>query len=124
MPPKPPAAILTYYRTLDEIAGQASQTEGATRRAFATLLVEWGRAQGLTLLEEQTFEGLRKRPIRADGLLVDALHLRRGLWEAKDTSDDLDAAIGRKIARCRATRQRGAVAALLHCCPEHRICVL
>jgi hypothetical protein len=98
MPPKLPAPIAAYYKRLAEVGGQGAKNEGAVRDAFQTLLSEWIKPRKLTLLAEQTIDGGRKRPIRVDGLLVDELHLRRGIWEAKDQDDDLDAAISQKIA--------------------------
>ncbi|HMA35501.1 MAG TPA: type ISP restriction/modification enzyme [Chloroflexia bacterium] len=98
MPPKLPPAVAAYYQTLATIEGHGAANEGATRAAFQTLLSAWAAPQGLTLLAEQTMDGTRQRPIRLDGVLVDDLHFRRGCWEAKDSVDDLDAAIPRKIA--------------------------
>ncbi|MGI8589136.1 MAG: type ISP restriction/modification enzyme [Chloroflexia bacterium] len=95
---KQPPAITAYYRRLEEIAQHGASNEGATRDAFQTLLAEWGRPHGLTMLAEQTITGTRKRPIRLDGVLVDQLRLHRGIWEAKDAGDDLTAEITRKIA--------------------------
>ena len=39
---------------------------------------------------------LRNRP---DGTVKDSLRMSRGYWEAKDTHDDLDAEIQRKLNR-------------------------
>ena len=39
-----------------------------------------------------------RRPLRVDGALLDEFNLWHGLWEAKDTSDDLDKEIKAKIA--------------------------
>ena len=72
MPPKLPAAIKTYYDTLAAIEGAGAANEGATRSAFQNLLAAWGQPHKLTVLAEQTIDGSRKRPIRLDGILVDA----------------------------------------------------
>ncbi|HET7079300.1 MAG TPA: N-6 DNA methylase, partial [Chloroflexia bacterium] len=98
MPPKLPAAVKTYYDTLAAIEGAGAANEGATRSAFQNLLSAWGQPHRLTVLAEQTIDGTRKRPIRLDGILVDEMHNRRGFWEAKDTGDDLDAEVIKKIA--------------------------
>ena len=37
--------------------------------------------------------------MRPDGTLRDFLNLRRGFWEAKDTHNDLDVEISKKIAK-------------------------
>lgn len=97
MPPKPPPAIDTYYKTLAGVERLGALNEGATRSAFQNLLTAWGQPHGLTVLAEQTMTGTRKRAIRLDGVLVDDLHFRRGFWEAKDPGDDLEREIARKI---------------------------
>jgi hypothetical protein len=50
-------------------------------------------------VEEYAFKGTQKQSLRADGALVDALTLVHGLWEAKDTADDLQREIAAKVAR-------------------------
>src|SRR5438105_5903569 len=83
MPAKLAAPLKTYYDTLAEVGRLGTANEGAVRIAFQNLLAEWGRPRGLSVLGEQTITGTRKRPIRLDGLLVDALKLHRGIWESK-----------------------------------------
>jgi hypothetical protein len=39
-----------------------------------------------------------QKPLRADGAVVDQFHLSHGLWEAKDSADDLDKEIKAKFA--------------------------
>jgi hypothetical protein len=41
----------------------------------------------------------RGRTVIPDGTVRDAINLPRGYWEAKDTADDLQAEIGKKIQR-------------------------
>ncbi len=53
----------------------------------------------LHLVEEYQFKGTAKQPLRADGALVDDLTLVHGLWEAKDTADDLQREIKSKVAK-------------------------
>lgn len=38
------------------------------------------------------------KQVRPDGTLRDEFNLHRGYWEAKDTSDNLDVEIRKKIA--------------------------
>jgi predicted helicase len=98
MPPSLPRPITQYYNTLSTYLHQRATNEGATRHAFQTLLDDTGRPHSLVVLAEQSIEGTRKRTIRVDGLIRDNLKLTRGIWEAKDTNDDLDTEITKKIA--------------------------
>ncbi|HYP42365.1 MAG TPA: type ISP restriction/modification enzyme [Chloroflexia bacterium] len=98
MPPALPKPFAAYYSELAEYGRLGASNEGATRAAFQKLLADIARPRGLSLLGEQTIAGTRKRSIRVDGLLVDEYKLWRGIWEAKDTADDLPAAISQKIA--------------------------
>src|SRR5437763_995573 len=102
MPPRtaslPSRHISAYYETLRSFGHQRASTEGATRVAFHTLLSEVGKKHGFTVLGEQTIQLPSKRTIRLDGEVKDQYKIRRGIWEAKDTADDLDAEIRKKIA--------------------------
>ena len=49
-------------------------------------------------MPEQSLK-VRGRTVRPDGTFRDEWHLPCGYWEAKDTDDDLDAEIGKKIAK-------------------------
>ena len=77
---------------------QNVDNEMNVRAPFEFLLAETGRQRGWTLvpeLSEKAAGGL----VRPDGTLRDSNSLPRGYWEAKDTKDDLDLEIQRKIAR-------------------------
>jgi hypothetical protein len=63
------------------------------------LLTRCAGAYDWHLVEEYAFKGTQKQSLRADGALVDALTLVHGLWEAKDTADDLQREIAAKVAR-------------------------
>ena len=99
MPARLPASLQSYYSALDDVRQRGAFNEGATRIAFQNLLNDWSRDRKLTVLAEQTIETPLKTNIRLDGVLVDSLKLRRGYWEAKDTSDRLDAEIVKKKAK-------------------------
>ena len=68
--------------------------EGALRSAFQNLLAETGRRTGWTLIPE-----LPSGSIRPDGTFRDEYFLNRGYWEAKDTNDNLETEIQKKIAK-------------------------
>ena len=74
-----------------------SDNEQSIRRAFASCLDSYCRVhrEKLALVDELEAT-LRNRP---DGTVKDSLRMSRGYWEAKDTHDDLDAEIQRKLNR-------------------------
>ncbi len=83
-----------YHAHLEEFKHQSAFHEGAVSVAFQTLLSEAARLHRFTLIPQLTDSGLRP-----DGTIKDANYLVRGHWEAKDTSDDLDAEIAAKIRK-------------------------
>jgi len=87
-------AIERYHRELDEYRKQGVDYESATRTAFQNLLAKFAPSAGWIVIPEQPLAN-GKRP---DATLRDDFTLPRGYWEAKDTADDLDAEIRRKIA--------------------------
>ena len=89
-------AIQTYYQTLIEYREHDVGHETALRSAFQNLLAETAKTRHWLLVPEQSNRAGGKRVV-PDGTLCDDLNLRRGYWEAKDTDDDLDAEIGKKI---------------------------
>lgn len=97
MPSTLPRQFAAYYAALDEFKQLGAHNEGATSLAFYNLLADMGRDHKLSVLRERTVQGTKKRAIRVDGLVRD-LFFTRGVWEAKDTSDDLGREIDKKIA--------------------------
>ena len=57
-----------------------------------------GRKVGWTLIPELPLDA-GGRQIRPDGTFRDEFTIERGYWEAKDTDDDLEAEIKKKIKR-------------------------
>ncbi len=94
-PPADSKALDAYYAQLANFGALGVAYEQGTRGAFRALLDTCARPVGWTLVEEYALPGSRKRP---DGTLLDTFQIPRGYWEAKDTSDDLDAEIAKKIA--------------------------
>lgn len=93
------AYVKKYYEALRHYHQHGYTTEGNTRSAFADLLKRCASAYDWRLVEEYQFKGTNKQPLRADGALVDDLTLVHGLWEAKDTADDLQKEIKSKVAK-------------------------
>ena len=77
---------------------QGASHEGAVSSAFGNLLRTTGHERKWTLIDQLTIK-VGGKNIRPDGILRDDWHLPRGYWEAKDTSDDLDAEIRKKTAK-------------------------
>ena len=90
--------VKAYYAALKQFHEHGHKTEGNTRSAFADLLKRCASPYDWHLVEEYQFKGTNKQPLRADGALVDSLTLVHGLWEAKDTADDLQKEIKSKVA--------------------------
>ncbi len=91
-------AVKTYYAALNTYADQGVDNESALRSAFQNLLADTGKRFGWTLIPEQA-DTSGGKAIRPDGTFRDRNSLRRGHWEAKDTKDDLEAEIQKKIAK-------------------------
>ena len=89
--------VKSYYTTLKQLRAQGVSAEMELRRAFGALLAETARSRKWTLVEELPARHIGKR-IRPDGTVRDHYQLPRGFWEAKDSADDLDTEIRKKIA--------------------------
>jgi predicted helicase len=91
--------VKAYYEALAQFEKLGVKHEGAVRSAFQTLLEHCARQAGRTLVPEYQLKRKTGRPIEPDGAIVDALSqvLRYGLWEAKDTDDDLEKEIKAKF---------------------------
>src|SRR2546428_11618183 len=106
MPRKPAARsasdpIAAYCATLKDFEHQYALHEGAVSTAFQTLLsdrAKKARPHKWTLIP-QLGEKYVGKDVRSDGTFKDEMHLVRGHSEAKDTADDLDSEIAKKIKR-------------------------
>ncbi len=92
------APVKAYYAALAQFHLHGHKTESNTRSAFAGLLKKCASPYDWHLVEEYQFKGTAKQPLRADGALVDSLTLVHGLWEAKDSADNLEKEIKSKVA--------------------------
>jgi len=86
-------AIDQYYKELEAYHDHKVTHETAVRSAFQYLLSSFAKSANWTLIPEQTLAN-GKRP---DGTMRDTFNLPRGYWEAKDTKDDLNTEIRKKI---------------------------
>src|SRR5437870_6104211 len=90
-----PKLIEKYYADLADLARQNVLFEMGLRQPFHALLAAAGKEHGWTLIAEQE-KKVGGKTIRPDGTFKDEMNLVRGYWEAKDTSDKLDAEIEKK----------------------------
>ncbi|HEY9808255.1 MAG TPA: type ISP restriction/modification enzyme [Halomicronema sp.] len=88
-----------YYATLKDFAKLGAVNEGAVKVAFADLLTACCQQFKWTLLQENTLKLTEKKRIQVDGLLVREDTLKHGIWEAKDTDDDLAKEVQKKFAK-------------------------
>lgn len=82
--------IANYYKALAESGQLSLLHEGAVAPHFAALLRAIAAPLGWTLQEQYPLPRKGQHPLRLDGVLVDAFNLRHGIWEAKDSDDDLE----------------------------------
>jgi hypothetical protein len=95
--------IAAYHASLAEFAKLGVKHETAVRSAFQALLedctslVNKGRADKWKLVPEYSLKTKTGAKITPEGALLDSFRLLHGLWEAKDTADDLDKEIAKKF---------------------------
>ncbi|MGD0497123.1 MAG: hypothetical protein ABSC23_01680 [Bryobacteraceae bacterium] len=103
--PRSPAAISPssplireYHRSLAALRSQGVEHELGLRRPFENLLADTARQHGWQFVAESGSQAGGHR-IRPDGTVFDPNNYPRGFWESKDSHDDLDREIDRKIRR-------------------------
>jgi predicted helicase len=91
--------VKDYYTELDNLMQLSLFTEGAVSPTFAALLRHCARQFNWTLAEQFSMRvrGAAGRTIRVDGALLDPFKLVHGVWEAKDSDDDLKREVDRKF---------------------------
>ena len=82
---------------IQQISG--SLTEGVISEAFKDLLKAWSKQDGLVFISQYEFVSPQRNRIRPDGTILHGLRVPFGYWEAKDTADDLDEEIRKKLAK-------------------------
>jgi hypothetical protein len=92
--------VQDYYTALAQTTQQMSLLhEGAVAPHFANLLRACASRVGWTLQEQFQLPRKGQKPLRADGVLLDDFKLRHGVWEAKDSKDDLAVEVKKKFAQ-------------------------
>ncbi len=88
--------IREYHQALQKLrAVSGSENETVLRSAFQHCLTRYCSHRDLTLVAELPY----KPDAIPDGTVKDSLRLPWGYWEAKDTRDDLDNEISKKLAK-------------------------
>ncbi|MBZ9954719.1 hypothetical protein [Mesorhizobium sp. BR1-1-15] len=92
--------IQQYLNEIDRLRKfSGSITEGVISEAFKDLLKAWSRQNNLHFISQYEFLSPQKNRIRPDGTILHDLRVPLGYWEAKDTADDLDGEIRKKLAK-------------------------
>ncbi len=89
--------VKLYYQTLQKFAKLGAANEGAVKVAFADLLTTCCQQFNWTLVQENSLKLTEKKRIQVDGKIVREDTLRHGIWEAKDTQDDLAKEVQKKF---------------------------
>jgi len=88
-------SINNYYNKISQYKRfGGTRNETSLRRAFANLLEEYCLPKNLQLVDEVHLKHSAKRP---DATVKDNNQLDWGYWESKDSKDDLDEEIDKKI---------------------------
>ncbi|MGH7991202.1 MAG: N-6 DNA methylase, partial [Limisphaerales bacterium] len=90
--------VAAYYDSLAKFDKLGIKYETAVRSAFQELLEYCARQFDWKLVPEYAIKRKGQAAAKADGALLDQYGLNHGLWEAKDTDDDLDKEIKNKFA--------------------------
>ena len=93
-------AVAAYYASLAKFDRLGVKHEGAVRSAFQTLLDHCAKQVARVLVPEYRVARKGGKQVIADGAMLDqfAKAFNLGLWEAKDSDDDLEKEIKAKFA--------------------------
>lgn len=92
--------IQQFLNELDLIKKfSGSLNEQVIREAFKDLLKAWSKQNDLFFVAEHQIDTGQKTKIYVDGAVLHSLRVPLGLWEAKDTKDDLEEEIRTKFAK-------------------------
>jgi predicted helicase len=90
--------INTYYNALHRFKQYGgSNNETSLEHAFISLVNSYAEKHHLLLVPKIAVEGKKGNKIIPDGVLKNALRLEFGYWESKDSFDDLDKEIHKKL---------------------------
>ena len=89
--------VKDYSQALAQLGQLSISHEQAVRRAFEALLQTCCKQFKWQLVNEFNFMRPGRRPAKLDGVSIDNFCIRRGVWEAKDDTDDLKEEIKNKL---------------------------
>ncbi len=90
--------VQDFYKEIENLEQLHLFHEGAVSPSFAALLKRCATQFGWTLSEQHMPKG-GQTSLRYDGALLDEFKLVHGIWEAKDTKDNLEKEIQGKFKR-------------------------
>ncbi|MCS4221406.1 type ISP restriction/modification enzyme [Salinibacter ruber] len=88
--------VKRYYDKLNDYRNLDETHEGTVKAAFQHVLEDVGQDLGWTLVQEHY---MKERSIRVDGALKNEYNLYHGYWEAKDSDDDLQKEVKKKLEK-------------------------
>lgn len=92
--------VQQFLNDLDRLKKlSGSLNEQTVREAFKDLLKAWARQNNLLFVAELEYATGQKTKVYPDGTILHDLRVPLGYWEAKDTKDDLDQEIVKKLSR-------------------------
>src|SRR5882724_8566977 len=89
--------VRAYYDAIKDLSTLHLFSEGAVSPVFATLLRYCGHQYGWTLAEKYPLKR-GNQTLYPDGTFLDDFKIIHGLWEAKDSEDDLAQEVRKKFA--------------------------
>jgi predicted helicase len=92
--------VQSYLSRIDQLRRVSGATnEVIVSQAFARLLEDWATDQKLIFIQQYPHETPQKTLVRPDGVVLHDIRVPLGWWEAKDTADDLDNEIEKKLRK-------------------------
>jgi hypothetical protein len=92
--------INEYLAEIDRLRRYSgTSTEKVVSEAFKDLLKRWSRQAGLHFVPQHDYDTALRTRVTPDGAVLHDLRVPLGWWEAKDTADDLDTEIAKKLRR-------------------------
>lgn len=92
--------VQNYLSEIDRLRRFSGvNNEQVIRSAFKRLLDQWANSLKLAFIEELPYQTSLKTTVRPDGTVLHDIRVPLGYWEAKDTDDDLDEEIAKKLRR-------------------------
>ena len=90
--------VAAYYENLAKLEKRGIKYEGAVSSAFQELLEHCARQFGWNLIPQYPIKRKGRADAKADGVLLGDWNVNHGIWEAKDSDDDLEKEIKNKFA--------------------------